>query len=190
MDDVLIAAPKPSLLDDIDKPIFRTIALLNLYGLKTSWTCCGFNYKDQPYWKSHTYGRPYFAFTIPSYKKLKDLTVVQKICKLIDNDIFSNSGIWVMAIKRRQQQGMSAQIGCYFSPEKGDWNDPRCIHSYEVIISAIEYLNQEILKHKKKFASEACLSDFNRHMRENTPLKDNWQFEPKEDWIIKKSDWV
>lgn len=47
--------------DLIDFPIKRTIALLNLIGFKTIWSCCGFNYPGE-YGRDHSINRLSISF--------------------------------------------------------------------------------------------------------------------------------
>lgn len=52
-----------NLKDLIDKPILKTVALLNILGFKTVWSCCGYNYPGDVN-RCHQMGQSYFIFDI------------------------------------------------------------------------------------------------------------------------------
>ena len=170
----MTSSTEPSVKDDIDIPMRKTIAMLNLWGIPTKWSCCGFDFPEQPAWASHSYGTAYI-------RTKSNGVIFEKIARLFNIPLFAQ-GMWrgyIMSYPHQNETDitMSCTIG------GGQWTQKDCVHFYEHLLTRIKYLEDRLLEFKDEFVDVVTLHDFNHDMKVNLP---GWQFEPKGDWEIIK----
>lgn len=162
---------------DVDEPMKNVVMMLNLLGCVTSWSCCGFNYEGQPFHKDHTYGYIYVVMKAD----LRSFDIVRRFmefrhtlsaawnCKLAKSDdvaIFSLS-----AYIQRQEQ----------------WNSPASPHYGELGATYIACFEEFLWSLKEEFLDKVIMKDRNAEYKERFS---NWQYPPKEDWLIKRDDLI
>ena len=165
---------------DIDEPIRKVIALLALLGCKSAWSCCGFDYAGQPIHKSHQYGVCGIA--------LLDTKRARKIVKFIeasDGLPFQNrNNAWKWSYYTLYGDDL-----IYIQSDietKNTWPDKDCIHYSEPGVIAIGLLENFLIKFKDDFLESVIVKDHNAIYKKRYQ---NWQYQPKADWLIQKSDW-
>jgi len=165
----------PRLENCIDMPVKRLVALMNLYGLETTWSCCGFNNGEQN--KDHVLGLPQI------WVKL-DNESYNKIIRLLDSEIFGATGEWNIMIRKMGYQQPLGFFHCnYQNRTQQFWNDPSSPHYHERMNVAIRHLEDKLLEFKNEFRDEAIIKDQNTHMRQQMP---GWNAKPARDWVVNK----
>ena len=166
-----------TLKDDIDVPLIKTIACLNLLKIRTLWCCCGFNYEGQPTHKLHDYGT---------------------LQILIENNA---SAIWLAAGMLQSQMPFQLTttlvapnikaigiIRTFGHPVK-EWDKPEGPHYHEMpsqyICQLERFLTQPSVIERMK--DEITLVDTNAIVRKTNPY---WDYKPRDPWVIKKVDTV
>ena len=88
----------------------RPIALLNLLGVKTYWSCCGFEYdsKDNVDKKSHVIGMP--QIWIDGGPRTHGL-----LYALLDNEIFGATREWAVHFLKLAYQKPMFQLFCNYN---------------------------------------------------------------------------
>lgn len=159
-----------SLKDDIDLPIRKSVAMLSLLGFSPLFSCCGFDYKGQPFHKSHQYGEPYIMVSLDKYsskwigeEKSRDFINPWKIKKFV-------RGSLLIVLKDGK-----------FNPH---WRKKDCIHFSEECVLCISTLERTLLTLKDSFANEALILDTNQNYSKNGVR--HWQYPPKEPWLVRK----
>lgn len=152
--------------DDIDLPIKKCVMALALLRCEPTFSCCGFDYDGQPFHKSHQYGEPYIRMKNNIYS-----------VSLSTNPISKG---WNFEMVYGVDVGLT-----WKAPANPSWRDPKCIHFSEEIVIAIQWLEDRLLKASDNFMVSAILKDTNHENRKSLKY---WQYPPKEDWLIKKSD--
>ena len=171
--------------DHIDEPIKRSVALMNLYGVETLFSCCGYDYKNPKVPKSHIAGRPQILFKANTQN-------LKKITNLIHYDVFLNNNSWwvlVMPTSTREPI-VKAMMGCKIDSHSSNidsWNDSNSPHFHEGFNSIFYQLEDRLLQFKNEMKDEVIVKDYNTIMKEVYP---SWEYEPCEDWIVKKKDYV
>jgi len=161
--------------DDIDLPIKRLVAMFALLGCGPQWSCCGFDYKGQPFHKSHQYGSPYIV--------LEDNVLSEKIINDISCDVLGKK--W--RIYRRETDGLK-QIALDGKPIQHWWTlDISCIHYPEESIVNINRLGNFLLGYKDEMLESIQLKDMNCYYKEKFV---DWQYPCKKPWNIDKVDIV
>ena len=161
--------------DDIDAPIKKCVMALALLGSEPRWSCCGFDYENQPIHKDHIYGGVGFTFRYTTRSH-------EIISRIISHDF-----VYVDNFKAsfHNQDGVQS-ITIYASIERGKmWTDLHSIHYGELGATTIGYLEDFLLSMSNEFSDEIVLRDTNAEARDKFP---SWQYPPKRDWVIRKSD--
>ena len=173
------------LIDDVDEPVRRCVAFLNLLAVETIWSCCGFDYQGQPKHKTHEYGNVYFrcvatpeayqvAINVLNYKP--DLISVEK-------------NPWYVMM---YANGPIAEIQFKYAGHV-DWNNPNSWqypgspHFHEQRVVAIDILERALLTMTEQMKDEVILKDCNVTMKRKHTA---WDYAPKNPWHIKKVDYV
>jgi hypothetical protein len=172
-----------NLRDQIDAPILKTVAGLNLMGLKTVFSCCGFNYKGQSDWKCHLMGKPYVFLDYSDPKEFMNNLGEYKlfILSLHTGWRFNFAG------------GSQSFIDFYSLDDRTDthpWKNPNSVHFHETAVMAIARLNKEIeafLKSRLSLIDTVTITDGNKKWQQSTSF---WQFPPAADWTVTKEEWL
>jgi|GEM_PF-2307372 hypothetical protein len=162
------------LADDIDVPIKRVVAMLALLDLKPLWSCCGFNYPDQPAYKDHTFGYTYITLRASS----RGFYFLTKVVQHPD---------WVVScfqISLSTLDGFPTLTLSKSWLRPGMWNTPASPHASELAVTGIKYLEQILASFQDEFLEEVVLKDTNKVYRKTC----FWQYPDREDWIIHKQD--
>lgn len=156
-----------SLEDDIDLPIKKCVAMLALLGCEPVYSCCGFDYDEQPLHKAHQYGRPYFVLTSNNIS-------IQFIQFLYDKKTqwYIGQGNHPKWINLEFMVGMNPH-----------WRKEECIHFYEECLVGINRIENLLYRQKHLMKEEIELIDTNYLAKKSAK---HWQYPPKEPWIIKK----
>lgn len=166
---VLVSAESiKNLEDDIDLPIRKCVAMFALLGFQPMFSCCGFDYKGQPYHKSHQYGHPYINF----YMNDRNLEWI-KTGRI-------GAG-WIMRVLTRGYVALELKIG--MNPH---WRKSECIHFAEECVIGLQWLEGYLLgSYSNHFADCVELEDTNDLYIKKGKTK-HWQYPPKNPWLIKK----
>ena len=159
--------------DQIDAPIKKCIAMLNLLGLKTLWSCCGFDYRGQPKFKDHAYGNAHIFIDFNSgIKNINELLFIR-----------SKSG-WSLSVANVScTEAWLLEAPSVFGSEM--WNNKDSIHYHESSNISIKNLETFLVGMEELMLEKVVLADENTVMKE---LFEYWQHEPAEDWVIKKEE--
>lgn len=163
-----------NLVDTVDKPIQKIIAMMNLLGIKTVWSCCGFDYKATD--KSHLIGQPQIWIK-------SDYESFTKLMKVLDCELMSAPYEWIVNIKKMAYQEPLMCLFCKFTND-GVW-DKNSIHFHEQINVVLKHLEDRLMEFKDEFADEVVVEDQNKLMKQ---IMKYWQVEDTTPWIIRKND--
>jgi len=169
-----------TLEDDVDLPIKKCVAYFALLGCEPMWSCCGFDYVGQPLHKSHQSGFPHIVIMQNAYSD----SVVGKMAEYAKTNPFL--ACW-HSTEHRPDNMDCITISTNIIRPGGLWNDKNCIHFSELGATYIGYLEEFLLSLKDCFASECVVKSTNATYQERFP---NWQYPPKADWVIRKSDYI
>ena len=164
-----------NLKDMIDVPLQKSIALINLLGVKTYWSCCGYDYLGQEEGKGHMYGAVQITFE-PSPKA--DALLLSVIKTL---------GVW-KGCSTRVAPGVLALALEY--PIQGlhpSWKGEKNPHIAEGAVAAINILEMDLLAKEKHMEEKVIISDMNKFSLEKNR---HWNFLPSKDWEVLKKDWI
>ena len=154
------------LSDHIDEPIKKAIVGLNLLGIKTLMSCCGFSYTDEKVPKKHL-GKAYV------YLDARSPYIEHKLITLL------RDSKWMMCF-------VSDVFIDFYAPRwepKHEWNDPSCPHFYEIFALGINNLTKAIDKQKDNFSDTAIIEDGNSLYINDMGIK-HWQYKPAKSWIV------
>lgn len=169
-----------TLENHIDLPIKRAVALLNLWGLETSFSCCGFDYKNPEVKKDHITNNPQIMFRAT-------VDNLRKAVRLIHNAEFAASNMWYIVFHPRSSYDYPlATMQCHFS-DQGLWRTKDSPHAHEVCNCVIKCLEERLLTFKDEMVDFVQVIDYNENMRKIYP---HWQYGPAAPWRISKSDYV
>lgn len=169
-----------SLEFDIDVPIKRCVMMLSLLGLETMWSCCGFDYAGQPIHKSHQYDLTSFVI------RYSDRSVWLR--DMIDQrgmDFINYHNGWRIAYGEHYGRQL-----CYLSADtrtSNAWPDRRSIHYSEPAAIAIAHLEKFLDSLSGQFLNETIVVDTNDEFQKAYTW---WQYPPRADWVIHRSDVV
>ncbi len=167
-----------NLEQDIDLPIKRCVMMLSLLGLETMWSCCGFDYIGQPIHKFHQYDLTSFVIRhSPRAIWFRDLMGVRPM------PFYNYANGWRIAYGEHYGREL-----CYLSSDTktfNAWPDRKSIHYSESAAIAIANLENFLYGLKDEFLNEAVLTDTNDEFQKAYPW---WQYPPRSDWVIKRSD--
>lgn len=163
-----------NLKDHIDEPMLKVIAGLNLIGFKTWMSCCGFKYKGEKVKKSHL-GKPYVYL---DYKQIsEDFFLRDVLCDL------SLKSDWIFC-KRLPFIDFYAEVW----KDNHVWKEKESVHNYESYVLSISALNRAILDRDFNFKDKVTISDGNKFYKEK--VSSYWQYEPTEDWVVTKEEYL
>lgn len=152
--------------DDIDAPIRNCVAMTALLGASPIFSCCGFDYADQPEHKSHQYGNPYIKFRLTENSL--------NLCLLIHNSL----PFW--RIKIEDVGTIDLEVIVKGNPH---WRNDECIHFSEECVIVIGRLEKLLWGLEKNMSEGVVLCDTNDASRKGNKY---WQYPPKKEWEIKK----
>lgn len=159
--------------DDIDVPIKKCVMAFALLGCNPTWSCCGFNYVGQPVHKKHQSGRLYFILG----NSRKSIILFH----MIGNSTMAYRNHWEI----RHTGSGAVDLHLDFSNVVPDWKEDACIHYSEQAVQIIKDLEAWLMSLSSEFLDSTEIIDSNKLYRKHF---DNWQYEPKSSWIIRKED--
>jgi hypothetical protein len=166
-----------NLEQDIDAPIRSVVAMLALLGCEPIWSCCGFDYAEQPYHKSHQYGKSYIA--------MNDNEAIRVLTPVILEAMPFQDKYTIWTIKPRQVYEDDGWV-LFADLEGGNvWPETDSIHYSEPGTIAIGYLKKILFGLKDRFTDSVTLGDYNGIHKNRYP---DWQYPPLRDWVINKAD--
>lgn len=172
-----------NLIDDIDEPIRKTVAMLNLLGISTKWACCGFDYPNQPKHKTHEYGNVYFR-CIASLDSFKVILAILQYNNPIHIGVFGRNP-WRVELYNIGGV-VEFQIKYYGNVEwknNQSWYHPSSVHFHEMPNCAITILNHALLSLKNLFMDSVTICDQNSLYQQR---QENWSYPAKQPWIVTK----
>lgn len=170
--------------NDIDIPIRTIIGMFALLGCQPLFSCCGFDYHDQPVHKTHEYGNAFIM--------LKDNSNTKQI-----TDFFIGTEFLADTYKRTSQwrTWKIEKDKIVFVAQSFDWEDRKmgypwtkenCIHYSEKGVIGLHELRKSLYyKFKEHFLDEITLRDTNEIHNRNLAY---WQYPALEPWEINKND--
>ena len=159
-----------SLEDDMDAPIKKCVMAFALLGCYPLWSCCGFDYVGQPIHKWHEYGRVFFILE----NRSESVLITQRFLGT------SRSAGWALV-----DYGTLLDFHCDFTNAVPQWDSANCIHYYEPASFSIQFLESFLMALSPCFLEEVVLHDTNGRTKDYVAT---WQYPPRGDWIIRKSD--
>jgi hypothetical protein len=164
--------------DHIDAPLLKTIAMMNLWGLRTTWCCVGWGYENEKVKKDHAVCLQIFIHA--------DSQAVDKITRFLDTDemTFVSNLLFFRFVKQSRQQPMIVLTGPARDPN-GMWQKEGSPHAHEYPNMIIDALNRRLLNFVDEFASSATIHDQNAVAKETMP---HWSYEPSADWTFTKEE--
>lgn len=181
------AKPISKLLEDhIDEPIKRAVALLNLYGIGTIFSCCGFSYKGEKVPKSHIHNHPQILFKATRNN-------LMKACKLIHCGVFASNNMWSVHITptNGREPFVKALMSCRFQHQSNgqinNWLDKSSPHHHEGANVVIACLEDRLVTFKDEMKDEVLIHDYNAIMKKAYP---SWQYDACEPWLVRKKDFI
>lgn len=182
--DAVNASPtERTVLDCIDRPIRGLVQQMNAHGLRTVFSCCGFNYDGEEEPKSHSAEGPFVIFEGPNPGNMDEYRAFHGFAFDAHNCGWSidrypgtvNSLRWVIRYTMESRQRNFYQQ----SP------DLKGIHDYELPLIAIKRL-------EKMLATRPGVRDYVIRDGNNgyNSLDGEWQVKPKQDYVHKHEDRV
>lgn len=170
---------KKYLKDDIDMPIKNCVKYLNLLGVKTRWSCCGFDYKGQHTYKCHDY-RTSFICMDPSKEALHWIPI------LLDFEEIIKYQTWRVADFNKLHVGDEIILRCSTGSNvaPSNWQGRDSCHSHELPNTNIKMLENSLLRFKQHFKDECIIEDFNKTIKET--VYPYWQYEGRGSWEVRK----
>ncbi len=162
-----------NLEDDIDRPMRLLVAGTALLGANPKWSCCGFNYNDQPEHKDHSYGL--MQLILDANREIA-VTLAKMAVKDTDNKLRAH-------FVNMPNQGIHIAISSSWKLPENGWGRPDSPHFYEVGVVAIQAFEKLLFRHSDLFSTEAVLNDTNLEMQSKLP---DWQYAGKSPWHIRK----
>jgi hypothetical protein len=165
-----------NLIDQIDKPLYKSVGLLNLLGAKTIWTCCGYDYPEQAESKGHLYG------TLQIH-----MECTERAMKLGQYLIRTVPGLNLRYIP--SMAGSTNILQCYVNYK--DIGLPECWtdyknnpHAHEMGSMIISNIERSLLGvPKEEFQETVTLNDSNEQAKKIFPL---WAHPIAEPWVIER----
>ena len=161
-----------SLEDDVDVPMKKILVMLSLMGVKTYFSCCGFNYNGQPRHKDHVYGNWQVlmmadAVSIEITRFLVDSLKDAGFRPYIEWKGFATSLTWL--------HGLTGVIP--------GWNKAESPHNSEVGVMFTKRVEDVLMNYLRDMKEVAVVFDFNDYMIKQYP---NWQYPAKLPWTVSK----
>jgi len=160
-----------SLKDHIDEPILKCVVGLNLLGIKTGMSCCGFDYENPKVPKSHL--KPYIYIikeSLNNPQKCQDLLeIMHKSCWSLNGNVGP----------------IFFDLMCDSWDERHPWSKRDSIHNYEVPIIKIQFLENSI---NEKVVSKDFNEDYSVLIEDGNKLYlkqfRKWVYKPALDWKV------
>jgi hypothetical protein len=166
-----------NLKDDIDAPIRTSIAALNLLGIKTAWSCCGYDYPDQPPDKGHFYGQ--FQLNMKVSPK------AEQVCLYLIKNCPGLS-IRYNPFQAGCKDIISVTVNfkdCNIPP---NWHDPKSQHHHEMGSMYATNIENALLRIPRgEFLNNVAVIDANAEAKEAFK---HWAHPIAEPWIIDIKD--
>lgn len=162
-----------NLQDDIDAPVKNMVQYLNLWGVKTVWSCCGFDYQGQLPHKDHISGQPQVACecTPESF---------EKISRLIAHLGETSRTIWTARIEYKMYNKLELVL---MAATRGPmWGHPKSPHFHEGCVMALAAMEKSLLSFQSEFIKEVVIEDANRSL---IGTYEYWDYQPTNSWEIK-----
>lgn len=168
MNNVLEQTEVDTVEKHMDEPIKKCVVGLNLLGITTTMSCCGYTYENEAVPKSHL-NKAYVYLDMTQ-------TLMNQSVNLITLALKSN---WVIS---PLGHGI---VDFYANGWEKDhpWNNPKSPHFYEVFLLAINRLEKSIDSLQEKFNPQVTISDGNLKYRDEYKIK-HWKYKPAADWIV------
>ncbi len=154
--------------DHIDAPIKKCVAGLNLLGIRTLMSCCGFTYEGEKVPKKHL-GKSYIYIDLSKTPPDKAETILN----------LSRFSSWTIKPINESQLDF---YGDYWEKDH-PWNDIDCPHYYEKFVLNINRLEKAIDRLSSLFLEEATIQDGNNDYANEYKIK-YWQYKPTYPWIV------
>lgn len=161
-----------NLSDDIDEPIKTCVMAFALLGCNPKWSCCGFDYRGQPFHKYHQYGRVFFILTYG--------TSTASVLNRFYSSELAYRDKWKFDI-RLPDVDFHADL---HNPVE-QWRKSDCIHYSESGAVYIKILEDFLMSMSFYFSDSVVLTDTNLAYNQSVP---SWQYKGKSDWVITKSN--
>ncbi len=166
-----------TLKNHIDTPVLKTIALMNLWGLQTTWSCCSLHYQNPEVKKDHAPVFQIFVKATPeSFLKLTRLVDAEEMAFLANSCTFR-------LVKQVGQEPMVVINGTNMKPAM--WGERDSPHYHEYVNMVIYFMNKRLLEFKDEFAEEVTIIDQNEYMKKVMP---NWDYAPSSPWTVTKKE--
>jgi len=157
-----------NLEDDIDLPIRNLVAMFALCGCSPIYSCCGFDYKGQPYHKSHQYGEPYIMFSITEASK----TILGGIQSELPPTWWIKAKSNKIFLSRR------------FAVQNPHWNLPTSPHFMEELVMELSMMEKSLIPLLYPIMQEEVILEDSNEIA--SKLEKYWQYTPKNPWVITK----
>lgn len=174
-------ADKRTVLESIDRPIRGLILAMHLIGMKTTFSCCGFNYDGEEEPKSHSDNGPFVVFHGPSYTDLNSTRTFHAFawyayqCGWSINMYNAGGGpnpvLWVIRYE------MDPRQKTFYKQVDGI----KAIHDYELPLIAIHRLEKSLAQ--MPMVDAFTIVDGNANYE---GLGGEWQIKPKQPYTYKK----
>jgi len=174
--------PEGSVYYHMDAPIRKTIAMLNLLGCETTWSCCGHGYNrtagnEANVNKDHAPNFQIFVKATPrAFEVCKHVTTSEAL-------IFMQ-----LIIELKSTPTLEPYLIIQsrpFADARRMWGDPNSPHFHETPNIFKTYLNRALMELEKDMVDEVTIGDYNAVAVEKDP---HWQYRPANEWVIKKED--
>jgi hypothetical protein len=163
-----------TLNNDIDAPLVNTIAYLNLLGVSTLWSCCGYNYKEQPTHKAHQLGQIQISMAATDLSSAVGVRIIQ-----------TNPG-WLLKHQLVAPDKRAFIVFCDILKMHPNWNETS-VHYHEYPSQMILGMEHCLYMLKPSFKDEVILTDTNHLAKQVNPY---WDYVGCDPWVIRKSDYV
>ena len=172
---------RTSLESMIDSPLREPVALLNLLGCRTIWSCCGFHYRGEPKGKSHMLGNTQILIHC-------DPRSFEVVTRLFDNhEAFAGYPKWRALIDSKPFQGAALSLVFGFPVSKeDDWWNPNSPHAHEGPAGAIQHLTNALWAMESQMVDEVVVTDQNAVAKEQMK---SWDFPASKPWTIRKANY-
>lgn len=168
------------LIDDIDAPMLPVVGAFALLGLKTAWSCCGFDYEGQPIHKAHEYGKMGLAVL---HSEQAEAFARRMTNADIDYQEMGRACRWFWRAGHVYGDDM-----LYLNADivtRNAWPYADMIHYSEPGAIMLGVLKRWLLTLADEFEPEAEVVDYNHVYLSRFP---DWQYPPSEPWHVTKAE--
>jgi len=171
-----------SVLDSIDRPIRGLIIQMNAHGIRTVFSCCGFNYDGEEEPKTHSTAGPFVVLQGPGpNSRLEEYVVFHAFafdahaCGWDLTPYHLENNKWVIRYSLKPEQAK------FYQQRDGI----QSIHDYELPLIAIKRLEKTLARHPV-IVKEYSIVDGNTGYAE--ALDNEWQIKPKKPFVFKENE--